>query len=216
MIEGAPAVRKATVKAKVKDGAVRERLLDAAVSLFATRGYAATSTREIVAAAGVTKPALYYYFDSKEGIFRAILEEAERLTSEVLRAGGPATGPVRERIERLFLAMHDLFERHKIFVRFMNAVLWGPPQEVPRCDLAAFHDLLLDTLRKLVEEGMASGELRPARPADVVRTLVALLSYTFDLSLAFPRHAPGKAGLKRDLDLLFRGLTDGARAEGAR
>jgi TetR/AcrR family transcriptional regulator len=208
-------MRKAKTREKAKDGAVRDRLIDAAVTLFATRGYAATSTREIVEAAGVTKPALYYYFDSKEGIFRAILEEAALLTAEVLRAGAQGSGPIRARIERLFLSMYEQFERHKTVVRFMNSVLWGPPQEIPRCNLGGLHAQFVATVRGLVEEGIASGELRPARPADVVRTLVALISYTFDVSLAFPRHAPGKAGLRRDLDLLFRGLA-GPAPEGGR
>ncbi len=195
---------------KVQDGEARDRLLQAAVTLFATRGYAATSTREIVAAAGVTKPVLYYYFQSKEGIFRAILEDAQRLVAEALQAGVAGRGTVRERIERLFLVMLAEFERHRMLVRFVNSVVWGPPQETPKCDISAFHGQLAAAFRRLVAEGIASGELRPARPADVVRTLVALLSFTFDLSLVFPRRAPGKAGLKRDLDLLFRGI---ARAE---
>ena len=52
---------------------VRQRLMDSAVLLFTNRGYAATSVREIVEMAGVTKPALYYHFESKEGIYLAIV-----------------------------------------------------------------------------------------------------------------------------------------------
>ncbi|MCE1227092.1 MAG: TetR/AcrR family transcriptional regulator, partial [Geobacteraceae bacterium] len=48
---------------------VRQRLLDAALQLFSTKGYAATSVRELVEAAGVTKPVLYYYFKNKEGLY---------------------------------------------------------------------------------------------------------------------------------------------------
>ena len=45
----------------------------AAARLFAARGYDATSVREIVEAAGVTKPTLYYHFGSKEGLAQALL-----------------------------------------------------------------------------------------------------------------------------------------------
>ena len=58
---------------------VRQRLMDSAVLLFTTRGYAATSVREIVEMAGVTKPALYYHFESKEGIYLAILDELVKI-----------------------------------------------------------------------------------------------------------------------------------------
>ena len=53
------------------DPTSRSRLLHAAVEIFERKGYAAASVREIVAHAGVTKPALYYHFRSKEGILIA-------------------------------------------------------------------------------------------------------------------------------------------------
>ena len=51
------------------------KVLDAALQLFADKGFAATSVREIVLKAGLTKPALYYHFGSKEGLLKAILDE---------------------------------------------------------------------------------------------------------------------------------------------
>jgi len=54
----------------------RERLLSAALVLFTQRSYAAASVREICAAAGVTKPVLYYYFKSKEGLYLELMEGA--------------------------------------------------------------------------------------------------------------------------------------------
>ena len=56
--------------------AVRERLLTGATELFTRKGYAATTVREIVAAAGVTKPVLYYYFRNKEGIYLELIRGA--------------------------------------------------------------------------------------------------------------------------------------------
>jgi AcrR family transcriptional regulator len=50
----------------------RGRILETATDLFAEKGYAGTYVREIVEKAGVSKPALYYYFKSKEGLFYAI------------------------------------------------------------------------------------------------------------------------------------------------
>ena len=56
----------------------RERILDAALTLFADKGYEATSMREIAAQLGITKAALYYHFDSKGDIVRAMLADVER------------------------------------------------------------------------------------------------------------------------------------------
>lgn len=49
----------------------RRRIVAAALRLFAERGYEGASTRDIAAAAGVNAPALQYYFDNKEGVYRA-------------------------------------------------------------------------------------------------------------------------------------------------
>ncbi|KLD64924.1 CerR family C-terminal domain-containing protein [Dyella japonica] len=49
----------------------RQRIIDAAVTLFGEHGYAGASTRDIAAAAGVNAPALQYYFENKEGVYRA-------------------------------------------------------------------------------------------------------------------------------------------------
>jgi TetR/AcrR family transcriptional regulator len=65
----------------------RENLLDVALSLFSQRGYEGVGVQEIVETAGVTKPTLYHYFDSKRGLLDALLKQEEgRLLSSVLQA----------------------------------------------------------------------------------------------------------------------------------
>jgi len=53
----------------------RDRLVRTALRLFAERGYGGVSNREIVEACGCTKGAIYWYFESKEDLFRAVLSE---------------------------------------------------------------------------------------------------------------------------------------------
>jgi AcrR family transcriptional regulator len=61
-----------------------ELMLDAALRAFADRGYHAVSMDEIAAGAGITKPMLYSYFGSKEGLYEASIERAgTRLTEAV-------------------------------------------------------------------------------------------------------------------------------------
>jgi AcrR family transcriptional regulator len=52
----------------------RRRIIEVALRLFSERGYEGASTRDIAAAAGVNAPALQYYFDNKEGVYRACAE----------------------------------------------------------------------------------------------------------------------------------------------
>lgn len=185
---------------------VRQRLMDSAVLLFTTRGYAATSVREIVEMAGVTKPALYYHFDSKEGIYLAILEDLVKIADEGIAASRVVSGTARERLEGFLLGIYGLFETRKAWVRMINAVFWGPAQGVPPFDFETFHTKLLNVISEIVTEGIASGELRAADPGDVTLALMGVLSFNMDLDLAHPEIGLGRDGLRRVLDLLFSGV----------
>lgn len=73
--------------ARRSDPAARERLLDAAGALFARRGYAAVSIREIARAAGVTSAMVHYYFGDKHGLYAALLESALQSVLARVRSG---------------------------------------------------------------------------------------------------------------------------------
>ena len=74
----APAVHPATLvgspPATPAPSTVEQRLVASATRLFATKGFDRTSVQEIVEAAGVTKGAMYHYFDSKDDLLAAIYE----------------------------------------------------------------------------------------------------------------------------------------------
>ena len=84
-----------------------DRILQSALELFSSKGYDATSVREICEAAGITKPTLYHFYGSKEGVYRALVEGVlERFRSQV-------SGAVREagRSRRLQRVARAYFER---------------------------------------------------------------------------------------------------------
>ena len=69
-----------------RTAATRALLIDAARKLFADKGFADVSTQAIVAAAGVTRGALYHQFDDKAALFAAVYEEVERdLVADIAR-----------------------------------------------------------------------------------------------------------------------------------
>jgi AcrR family transcriptional regulator len=77
------------------------RLLAAAERLFGERGLDGVSVRELVEDAGVTRPVLYYYFGSKEGLYREAVRRSEKqLGVEVARVGD-RTRTARDRIFRV-------------------------------------------------------------------------------------------------------------------
>jgi AcrR family transcriptional regulator len=66
-----------TTRKAERSDATRSALLSVARQLFTERGYAATSTTEIVERAGVTRGALYHHFAAKHELFRAVFEQLE-------------------------------------------------------------------------------------------------------------------------------------------
>src|SRR4051812_49682864 len=73
--------------------AERERqMLDAAVATFARRGYRAASMDEIAELAGGSKPLVYLYLNSKEGLFTACIRREAAALTEAGRGGGEAGG----------------------------------------------------------------------------------------------------------------------------
>jgi AcrR family transcriptional regulator len=71
--------------------ATREQLIEVATGLFADRGYEETSIEAVLAAAGVSRGALYHHFAGKDALFEAVLEAVEngvtaRLTAEITGA----------------------------------------------------------------------------------------------------------------------------------
>jgi AcrR family transcriptional regulator len=87
-------------------------MIAAATRIFARRGYAGTSMEGIAAASGITKPMLYAYFGSKDGLYAACMERGERaLERAVSEAVLHSTAPER-RLWHGLVAVFEFFDRN--------------------------------------------------------------------------------------------------------
>jgi len=140
----------------------RERLLDAALELFGTDGYPATSVERLCAQAKVSTRHFYHEFQNKEAVLLAVhaqvIELAVRSTGEALAR--TADAPVRERIVAavdgyLQTIMTDLRRAQISFVEVVGA---SPAVEEQRI---AFRELLISSVVGLGETAVARNELTP-------------------------------------------------------
>ena len=69
----------------------RQLIMEKALELFCARGYDAVGVQEIAEQSGITKPTLYYYFGSKQGLMETILEENSHILEEDAGKGGGRT-----------------------------------------------------------------------------------------------------------------------------
>lgn len=202
-------------KGAYAEGDVRGRLLASAAELFSNRGYAATTVREIVARAGVTKPVLYYYFGSKEGIYLDLMREPIHGFFEHIAAAVDEGGTARERIVRLCLAAYDDFVRHLSLARVMYSIYYGPPQGAPFIDFDAMQLRFQDAIRAVVREGIRAGEFRKADPADMMWIVIGAVNVAMEVELCRPSQSVGRDGVRRMLGMIFDGLARGnGRATG--
>jgi AcrR family transcriptional regulator len=143
-----------------------DRILQRALELFSEKGYDATSVREICEAAGITKPTLYHFYGSKEGVYRAIVEGAlERFQTDLVLALD-GEGSLRDRLVRMAQSYVEGTRREPDLARFIMALIHNPPRSAPATDFVSFYQGILDALTRTVDGAVARGEVRPG-PTDV-------------------------------------------------
>lgn len=143
-------------------GAVASHIARAAARLFASRGYDATSVREIVEAAGVTKPTLYYYFRSKEALGQALVHDPlKRLCEEMLARLRAEPDPVAG-LAGMVQAKLDFCVEDPDRARFFYALFFGPlaaglmAEIAPACE--RMDAVFAEAVRGVIEAGVVPPE----------------------------------------------------------
>jgi AcrR family transcriptional regulator len=202
---------------KSTDKAVRQRLLSCATQLFTRKGYTATTVREIVAAAKVTKPVLYYYFRNKEGIYIELIRGAFAKFDALLDASRTQRGSATERLLHLSDQVFSLFMEYIEVARLMYSIYYGPPQGAPFFDFDTYHTKLHDAIRRLVKEGIRKGEFHTGNANDMMWALLGAVNVAMEVRLCHPEIGMERKRLVRILRLILQGISSQrARQEGKR
>jgi AcrR family transcriptional regulator len=140
---------------------VESQIMAAATKLFAERGFAGTNLQDIAEATGLTRPALYHYFKSKESLLsRLVTELTESPAEELERIRTRADASVRERLHDMAFAVALQQaanpERFRLLVR-SEAELPEGLSEI----YASGRRQVLKAFATVIDEGVQSGELRP-------------------------------------------------------
>lgn len=186
-------------------------LTAAALELFVDKGFAATRLDDVAARAGVSKGTLYLYFDSKEALFKAVIEEGI--------------------VPTLAAAELQLAEHHGSSVALLRKLLFGWWQHIGGTRLAGvpkliisesrnfpelaqyYHDKVIvrgrALLRSVLQRGIASGEFRALDVETAIDVIIAplLMLVIWRYSLRFcGREIDPETYLGTHFDLLVNGL----------
>lgn len=151
---------------KVDQPSSSERILSTALELFAVKGYDATAVREICEAAGITKPTLYHFYGSKDGVLRALVATGFEGFRGIVTQGLASPGNFQERLKTITRSTFAQAREHPRMWRFIHSVIWAPPGTVEVPDCTEFYESVVGALAKAAAEAVQRGELAPG-PTDV-------------------------------------------------
>lgn len=173
----------------------KEQIMSVALKLFINNGYERTSLTDIAKQIGITKPAIYYHFESKEALFLAVVDgfltELENWTLAIIEA----EVSTREMLQMLFGMLKDAtgsmaaltgagdnqaLEFHTYMLMFEGIKIF--PEVRQRVD--AFYTRFIDTMTKKITAAQAQGEIRPdLHPEAFAFQVAAILEGAFLMSI---------------------------------
>ena len=181
----------------------RKKILDAALDVFSAQGFRGATLDQIAAVAGLSKPNLLYYFDSKEAMHHALLDQLLETWLDPLKQIDPKGDPKTEilRYMRLKLDMSRQFPRESRL--FANEVLQGAPRLAD--SIAGDLRALVDERAALIRRWSAAGRLPAVDPYHLIFSIWALTQHyaDFDAQIRLIRDGDPMAGADVFLETLF-------------
>ena len=157
-----------------------ERIVDAALNLFVSRGYKSTTVEQIANETGLTKGAVYFYFKTKEAVMLQLLDEAEAIVVDrMVRDNAEAGDTARDKLVAFVHGQARLaieYPLHILLLILMSAEFVGLGGAIDE-RLRAIYRRMYDEIEAMIRLGQSTGEIR----SDVsTRELAATLMASHD------------------------------------
>lgn len=201
----------------------RPAILAAARRLFAGRGYAGTSMREIASAAGVSKAAIYHHFRDKRRLYQGLLTEGIQALTLAIRSVS-AEGPARAQLGRIILLHLEFAGAHADLLRMVVQEQWragerrrpeGERAERGRAGdrlppsaggIVRHHEEEVAVFMEVLRRGIAQGEFKPVDPALTARALCVVIDILSAGYLMATPAVPAAEIAQNAMDVLLNGL----------
>ena len=163
---------------QARDLTTARRIVATAEQIFSEQGLAGARMDEIARAAKVNKALLYYYFRSKEELYRFVLET---LLSQLRERVGPqSAGPVSpsKRLAALIDNFFDFVQRHPNYPRLIQREMMGRGANVEWI-VSEYYRPLHFQMVSLIEEGISAGEFRQVDARNTAFSVISLMVFYF-------------------------------------
>ena len=138
----------------------RERILDAAFSVFSQRGYRQAGVEEVGRQAETSKGGVYFHFPTKESLFLELLRTtADRLTGKVERSMAPYDDPI-ERADVALRTVLGVFAGHRTMARLFLIDAVGAGSEF-QAELQRLHERFAGIIASQLDDAVGAGIIEP-------------------------------------------------------
>ena len=140
--------------------ATRDRILQAALEVFAQKGYHRALVDDIVRASHTSKGAVYHHFPNKEALFLALVDDFSGHLAEAVAAAIGASHGALGKVEAALRAGLDTFAQHRELARILllESVSLGTAYEAKRAEV---HGRFATLIRTYLDEAVAEGSIPP-------------------------------------------------------
>lgn len=186
------------------------QILEAAFEEFVKNGYAAAKVDDVATRVGVTKGTVYFYFETKEKLFEAMIQHISGPIKEVLKTADGLRGRPTEKLQQFLKLLYDQIAEDRKTREILRFVI---AEGVRFPDLIDRHheEFIAPIIRKIgaiLEEGAALGEF-PHKPAAFADITMAPVLAMMIIRLIFDDRQPVEKNAFRNehLKLVLQGLT---------
>lgn len=162
-----------TEKTQARKAALRQSILDAALSLVSSGGFGAVTISGVASEAGIATGAVYKHFDSKAQLCAEVFRRATEKEVEVVREHALAPG---RPAQRLLDAIQAFAARAIRGRRLAYALIAEPVDALVDEERLRYRHAYAEIFRQLVEEGIRAGEFPPQSPPVSAAALVGVIS----------------------------------------
>lgn len=161
------------------DIATRDRILDAAHTVFVRQGSANARTQEVADEAGVNKALLHYYFGTKEALAGAVFTRAQReLFPKVFAILGDPAVDIERKVRSIVEFYIDFLQRHPYLPGFIAAEVHANPERITEV-VGRLGPPPLSVLQSQLDAEAAAGRMREIHAPQLVISLLAALVFPF-------------------------------------
>lgn len=189
----------------------RSTLLKAALTLFSTKGYAATSIEDITKAAKMTRGALYHHFQGKADLYNTLLEEVSARGTDIVQQAVAEGGTFTEILKRIFIRQLNYIEENREARAVMELALFKtgshPELKTGRQKQVEAGSMMIDGIAQAMQIGIANGELRmDIPPKEMALSFIAFQNGIIQLWLISPKSFSLKDSAETFANVLIQGL----------